>query len=386
MLPLLARVLDGEEAARALSRWLRQHPSLGAGARAAVAESVFGVALWRRRLAYHAQDTRPAALLFSLLRDLAERPTAEALALSGLDHAPPLRPAPEDLALAASLPDWIAALFVREFGEEAPALADACNQPGPVMLRANTHKVSRAQLLVRLAEEGLPAREGRFAPHAVALCAPRPNIYGSPAHQAGLYEVQDEGSQLLAALLGAVPGEVIVDYCAGAGGKTLALGAALQDRGTLYVHDIDESRLARLSVRADRAGLSCVRRLPPTKIEADAVLVDAPCSELGTLRRGPDTRFRIPEEAVARCAVRQAEIMRQAAQLVRPGGRLVYATCSLARAENEQVVDAFLDAHPRFTRRPLPGWLDASFQRGPYFAALPHRHHTDGFFAALLGA
>jgi 16S rRNA (cytosine967-C5)-methyltransferase len=212
----------------------------------------------------------------------------------------------------------------------------------------------------------------------------------------GAFEVQDEGSQLLGLLLNPKRGEMVADFCAGAGGKTLLLGALMRNTGRLYAFDVSEKRLARLKPRLARSGLSNVH---PVKIESerdarikrlagklDRVLVDAPCSGLGTLRRNPDLKWRQTPESVAELAQKQSAILAAAATLLRPGGRLVYATCSLLDEENDQIVDAFLAQRPDFALLPADhalehlGWKD----HAPRLRLFPHRHGTDGFYAALL--
>jgi 16S rRNA (cytosine967-C5)-methyltransferase len=208
--------------------------------------------------------------------------------------------------------------------------------------------------------------------------------------------VQDEGSQLLGFLLEPKRGEMVVDFCAGAGGKTLLLGALMRNTGRLYAFDVSDKRLANLKPRLARSGLSNVH---PARIEherdqkikrlagkADRVLVDAPCSGLGTLRRNPDLKWRQDETSVAELTVKQAAILDAAATLVRPGGRLVYATCSLLSAENDDIVAAFLEKHPDFSLLPASAVLGKQgiACEGDVLRLLPHKHNTDGFFAAAL--
>jgi 16S rRNA (cytosine967-C5)-methyltransferase len=208
--------------------------------------------------------------------------------------------------------------------------------------------------------------------------------------------VQDEGSQLLGFLLEPKRGEMVVDFCAGAGGKTLLLGALMRNTGRLYAFDVSDKRLANLKPRLARSGLSNVH---PARIEherdqkikrlagkADRVLVDAPCSGLGTLRRNPDLKWRQDEASVAELTVKQAAILDAAATLVRPGGRLVYATCSLLSAENDDIVAAFLEKHPDFSLLPAAAVLGKQgiACEGDVLRLLPHLHNTDGFFAAAL--
>jgi 16S rRNA (cytosine967-C5)-methyltransferase len=392
--PLLAgaleQVLSGRPAERVLDGFLRAHRDLSATERQATAEAVFGVALWRRRLAWHAGGPAPAALLFVLLRDLGAVPEHLARAWSGLGSAPipPSRPPPDEPALRFSFPDWLYDILVREVGaDDAPLLAASLNLPGPITFRANTLRSSRDALQARLADEGVTTTPGTLTSTALHVSSPeRPNVFGLPAWRSGAFEVQDEGSQLLGALVEGQPGEVLLDFCAGSGGKSLQLAAQLQNEGAVHAWDIDQPRLERLRARSLRAGATCIRLhrvKPPASLLAERVLVDAPCSELGALRRGPDLRFRLDPAALATFPPLQLELLTDAVRHLRPGGRLVYATCSLRSEENEQVALAFEGAHPHFTRA-LPPWVpEAVRTEQGFLRTFPHRHGTDGFFAAV---
>ncbi len=389
----IARVLSGEPAEKVIDRLLRSQRGLSGEQRTALVEAVFGVALWQRRLAWHAavepHPEHARALLFVLLRDLAGVAEAEAASLSGLSGAPPPpRDAPPSLALRWSLPDWIAASLSRDFGAEAEALCASLNLPGPICLRANTLRTTREALASTLRAEGVATRPTTFSPLGLLVEGPRPNILGLPSHRAGLFEVQDEGSQLLGLLVEARPGHTVLDFCAGRGGKTLLLAGELRGRGALLAHDVDQSRLDRLEQRAARAGVLALRVLraePDASLRCDRVLVDAPCSELGSLRRGPDARFRTREADALALPKLQLQILQTAARHVAANGLLIYATCTLRREENDEVVEAFLAAQPRFLLRTAGGpWLADGLRRGPYFESLPHRHGCDGFFAAVL--
>jgi 16S rRNA (cytosine967-C5)-methyltransferase len=365
-------VLSGAAAERVLDRFLRSRRDLDARGRQAAAEAIFGVGLWRRRLRFHAGDPAPPLLLLaSLLRDLAGRDDAERLcALPSGALPPPVAP-PTDLANRHSLPDWLGDVLVREVGDEAALLADALSLPGPVFLRVNRARTSRDDLAARLAAEGVETRPTRLAPDGLEVLSPRPNLLALPAYREGLLEVQDEGSQLVGEAVGALPGETVLDLCAGAGGKTLQLAAAVGPSGTVHACEPDGARLTRLRSRAERAGAVVTLHGPeaPGGLLADRVLVDAPCSELGTLRRGPDLRFRIDPASFAALPGLQLSILRRAARHVRPGGRLVYATCTLRREENEEVAGAFGEGTADFTRS------DSDLR------LWPHRHGTDGFFS-----
>jgi 16S rRNA (cytosine967-C5)-methyltransferase len=378
----LGDVLAGAAAERVLDRFLRARRDLAAVGRAAVAEAVFGVGLWRRRLAWHAgEDAPPLRLLAALLRDLALRDDAGGLCEPGAVGLPPPRPPPPDLATFYSLPDWLAGAIAREAGDEAPLLADALCLPGPVFLRVNRRRARRDEVADRLLAAGVATCPGRLAPDALEVAGPSPNLLGLDVVREGLVEVQDEGSQLLGEAAGAMPGDAVLDACAGAGGKTLQLAAAVGTSGLVHACDPDAGRLDRLRVRAERAGarVSVHGAAPPEGLVVDRVLVDAPCSELGARRRGPDVRFRVDPATFAALPPLQLGILSRAARHVRPGGRLVYATCTFRREENAEVALAFERDHPGFQRaHALPG---LSGPRG-FLETWPHRHGTDAFFAA----
>ena len=375
-------MLSGSAAERVLDRFLRSRRDLDATRRQAVAEAVFGVGLWRRRLRFHAGEHAPPLLLLaSLLRDLAGRDDAERLCGLPASALPPMVDPPADLPTRYSMPDWLAATLVREAGDEAPILADALCMPGPIFLRVNRARTLRDARVPRLLAEGIETRPTRLAPDGLEVLSPRPNLLALPSFREGLLEVQDEGSQLLGEAVAARPGEVVLDLCAGAGGKTLQLAAAVAPSGTVHACDPDGARLDRLRTRAARAGAAVTAHGPqaPSDLLADRVLVDAPCSELGALRRGPDLRFRLDPASFATLPPLQLGILERAASHVRPGGRLVYATCTLRREENEEVARSFEEERADFTRSDtLPG-----LSGGDGFLRLwPHRHGTDGFFAA----
>ncbi|NWG31976.1 MAG: RsmB/NOP family class I SAM-dependent RNA methyltransferase [Rhodocyclaceae bacterium] len=309
------------------------------------------------------------------------------------------RPEPAlTLGEETDLPDWL----VERLGALMPqselvALARALNQPAPLDLRVNVLKARRDDVLARLDQEGIAATACPYAPHGIRL-AGKPALAKHPLFLDGSIEVQDEGSQLLGHLVAPKRGEMAVDFCAGAGGKTLLLGALMRSTGRLYAFDVSAKRLAKLKPRLARSGLSNVH---PVAIahendvhvkrlagKCDRVLVDAPCSGLGTLRRNPDLKWRQTPQDIAELSAKQAAILAAAARLVKPGGRLVYATCSLLPEENEAIVDAFLAAQPQFARRFAGEILAAQGididLAGDDLHLLPHRHGTDGFYAAVL--
>lgn len=386
-----------------LSRYFREHRELGHRDRGLVAESIYGILRrlrWLRRLC--GEQATPRELLLAWLargegwsarqfEGLVSPAEAEWVAtIKAVD------PGEGTLAERADLPDWLAERLCAAHGETGVlALAAGLNRPAPLDLRVNIARMSRDEVIADLRSDGIPAQACPFSPHGIRL-------EGKPALQShrrfldGSFEVQDEGSQVLGFLVQPRRGELVVDFCAGAGGKTLHLGAMMRSTGRLYALDVSERRLVNLKPRAARAGLSNVHpaliaherdaRVKRLAGKADRVLVDVPCSGLGTLRRNPDLKWRQSPESIDEMRALQGRILEAAATLVRPGGRLVYATCSLLAEENDAVVDAFMAAHPEF--RPLDaGELlrkqGIAIDMGERLRLLPHVHDTDGFFAAV---
>jgi 16S rRNA (cytosine967-C5)-methyltransferase len=380
-------VLSGAVADAVLASFLRARPGLCGAERAVAAEAVFGVALWRRRLRAQlgVRDAAPRHLLATLLRDLGGRSDAEELAGLPVGSLPAPRPPPADLADRFSLPDWLAAELRRAVAGEAAALADALCAPGPVHLRANLLRTTRAALAARLADEGVATRPGALAPAALTVTSPRPNVLGLAAWREGLLEVQDEGSQLLGEAVGARPGDGVLDACAGAGGKTLLLAARVAPGGRVHAADPVGEKLVRLRARAARAGADALVTVHGAEVQpalrVDRALVDAPCSELGALRRGPDVRWRLDPGAFAALPALQLAILERALGHVRAGGTLVYATCTIRREENEEVALALEERHPDLARIPPPVH-PAALGGDAFLRTWPHRHGTDAFFAA----
>lgn len=297
------------------------------------------------------------------------------------------------------LPEWLMQRLHAEVGDECAALVEALKQPAPLDLRVNALKAKRPAVLQQLQARGLAVAPTPYAPLGLRL-ADKPSLQREPLYQEGVVEVQDEGSQLLALLLEPRRNEVVVDFCAGAGGKTLALGAAMRDTGRLYAMDTSAHRLDGLQPRLQRSGLHQVvtmalaheddERLLRLRGKVDRVLVDAPCSGLGTLRRSPDLKWRQTPATVAELAALQARILASAARLLKPGGRLVYATCSLLREENEDIAANFTRAHRDFLAIPAGEPLRRQSVSQPetlcqdgYLRLWPQHHQTDGFFAAV---
>lgn len=386
------------------SRFFRAHPKLGHNERGIIAEAVFAVLRRRMEFAHLSESgtggpVRRLALLglMQTMGRTAVRPFISDAEGAWLEHVSKIDPASLPLRIRTNLPDWIVAALAARFPpEELAQLTAALNYPAPLDLRVNPMKANREQVLAALREAGIEADATPYAPLGIRVRG-KPALTKLKVFEDGWIEVQDEGSQLLCGLVAPRRGEMIVDFCAGAGGKTLALGGAMRSSGRLYAFDVSERRLGKLKPRLARSGLSNVH---PVLIDSehdakikrlagkiDRVLVDAPCSGLGTLRRNPDLKWRQSEAALAELTLKQASILASAARLVKVGGRLVYATCSVLPAENELIIDAFLAEHPGFALVPAGDAFAEQrieLDMGDYLSLWPHRHGTDGFFAAVL--
>ncbi len=386
-----------------LSHYFRDHPKLGSRERGVLAEAIYG--LLRNKTVYgnFAESGVGPAMRRLALLGLADAVGVEALGgLSEEETAWLTRVMQFDragfpAALRANLPPWLYDKLTARYGEaEALELAAALNQPAPLDLRVNLIKSNREAVMTELATAPIQCEATPYAATGIRLVK-KPALQNLPLFKDGAIEVQDEGSQLLAQIVGAKRGEMIVDFCAGAGGKTLALGAIMKNTGRLYAFDIAEKRLAKLKPRLARSGLSNVHpvliahendaKVKRLAGKIDRVLVDAPCSGLGTLRRNPDVKWRQSPQGLAELNVKQISILAGAARLVKPGGRLVYATCSLLDEENEAIVAQFLAAHEGFALAPMSQVLTEQkipLDMQDYLKLYPHRHRTDGFFAAVL--
>ena len=278
-----------------------------------------------------------------------------------------------------SIPDWLDALCVKELGEKHwDKEMSALNQQAQVILRVNTLKTNRLSLQAHLAKEGIETSLLPKHPYALQLNE-RANVFITNAFKSGFFEVQDASSQLVADYLEVKPGMRVIDTCAGAGGKTLHLAALMENKGQLIATDIYESKLKKLKIRARRAGVHNVttkaidssKVIKKMKATADRVLIDAPCSGIGVLKRNPDSKWKLQPEFVENIIKTQAEILDSYSQLVKPGGKLVYATCSVLPSENEKQVQQFLTKHPEFT-----------FVKDKKVSAA--KSGFDGFYMALL--
>ncbi|WP_435201197.1 RsmB/NOP family class I SAM-dependent RNA methyltransferase [Qipengyuania sp. 902] len=366
----------GAPADRILAEWFRNNRFAGSKDRRAIRELVFGAI----RACGPVPETGRAAML-----RLAETDPAIAPLFDGSQYGPSALGADEEAVDGGIAPEWLKRKLAASqiAGDEAAALLDRA----PLDLRVNTLKADRATLQ-------LPVKsQPTDAPNGLRL-EPGTPVEQWEAFRDGRIEVQDTGSQIACLAVGAQPGETVIDLCAGAGGKTLALAATMDNLGTLIAADTDRNRLSRLAPRAERAGATNIetRLLDPTKErealsdligKADAVLVDAPCSGTGTWRRNPEARWRLDEAELARLAEVQADLLDLARELVRPGGRIVYVTCSLLDEEGADQFDAFLARHDDLEAQPPA--LPAGRPRGNGVRLTPYHDGTDGFFIACAG-
>jgi 16S rRNA (cytosine967-C5)-methyltransferase len=386
-----------------LSRYFREESQLGQHDRSFIAESVFGVLRRKRGLDHLVGARGPRHLLLAWLlrhgghsvRELEpflkgeDAQWAARMKSATLDDAP--------LGVQADLPDWIVDHLQAQMADtEILALGSALQRAAPLDLRVNTLLADREKAKAELGESGVATQFTPYSPLGLRAEG-KPALNRHRAFLEGHVEVQDEGSQLLGFLLAPRRGELVVDFCAGAGGKSLMLGAMMQSKGRVYAFDVSASRLTRLKPRLKRSGLSNLHphqinnendiKIKRLKGKIDRVLVDAPCSGLGTLRRNPDLKWRQSPEGLAELRGKQASILRAAATLVKPGGRLVYATCSLLAVENQEVVAGFLAEHPEYEALHCGQILEQQripLAAGEQLQLWPHVHATDGFFAAAL--
>ena len=387
-----------------LKRFFKEHAKLGVRDRAIIAETVYAVLRHRRAIEAIATDGVPrkmALLALTRYQGMSSRELTNVLKkaeITWLADSRSFVPKKTSLGIEAELPDWVIARLKNVISDkDILALGHSMMNPAPLDLRVNTAKAKRDAVMKLLQRDGIVCAATPWSPIGIRL-ETKVALAKHPAFLEGFIEVQDEGSQLLGMLMEPKRGEMVVDFCAGAGGKSLLLAAMMGSTGRVYAMDVSEKRLTNLSPRLKRSGLSNVM---PQKIDSendtkikrlagkiDRVLVDAPCTGLGTLRRNPDLKYRQSEQALAELNIKQAAILQSAARLVKPGGRLVYATCSFLTEENETIAEAFLAKHPQFKL------IDVNkiFERlkvpiknqGIYFRLSPQQHATDGFFAAVM--
>ncbi|MDF1793741.1 MAG: RsmB/NOP family class I SAM-dependent RNA methyltransferase [Thalassobaculaceae bacterium] len=408
---------------RVLDRYIRDRRYIGGGDRSSIASRVWGVYRRRARLDWWIKKagkgigrTGRGRVLADLVLHDHQDVAGIAEMFDGARHSPAILAKAESEALRrivggdlnspempdavrAECPNWLWPHMEARFGTDVDTAVSALGQEAPFDLRVNPLAgMTREAVIASLAEEEIPAVPTALSPFGLHLDRRRP-VDRMAVFKSGAVDVQDEGSQLAALLVGATPGMLAVDYCAGAGGKALALAAGMQNKGRLVLFDVSKGRLDRAAVRLRRAGVhnaerkvlaegdKSVKRLAG---KADRVLVDAPCSGTGTWRRNPDAKWRYDGEDLESLTKTQREILERAASLVKPGGRVIYVTCSVLRAENEDVVEGFLAESDRFSVLPMAGvWAEIIGDTpcpttGPYLTLSPHREGTDGFFVAVL--
>ena len=404
-----------------LAEWGRSRRFAGSGDRAAIGSLVFDVLRRRRSLAAKMHSDTPRALvLAAALKTFSMSPAAVAEAIGeGERHAPAPLSDDEAIRLAgdlpgdvsedirADIPEWLLPSFSRAFGERLVVEGQALSLRAPVDLRVNTLKADHDKVLKALAR--FDASPTPYASNGVRISPPQgaarpPNVEADAAHGKGWFEVQDEGSQIAAALTGAGPRQQVLDLCAGAGGKTLALAAAMQNTGQIYAYDTERQQLRPMFERLKRAGARNVQVMDGGDREAlmglgprfDVVLADAPCTGSGTWRRRPDTKWRLKPEVLEQRILDQKAVLADAAALVKPGGRIVYVTCSVLPEENIDQVQDFLGNHQDFKLLPFADAWRHAFDSEPPQSAVseqlggatlqltPAMHQTDGFFIAII--
>jgi 16S rRNA (cytosine967-C5)-methyltransferase len=400
----------------ALADWGKSHRFAGSGDRSAVGTIVYDTLRVKAAAAYVMSQETPRALVLGALQRGGSSAGEIAALCTGEGFAPP--PLSEDESgrlegaslegapswVIGNYPEWLQEQLSEAFGAEAAAEGEALARRAPVDLRVNTLKADRAKVLKALGHYGAEATPlssiGVRVP-APAGSAKQPHVETEAAHGKGWFEVQDEGSQIAALLAGAGPRMQVLDLCAGAGGKTLALAASMQNTGQVYAYDADKSQLRPIFERLQRAGARNVQVLTGgdqaalTALGArfDVVLVDAPCTGAGTWRRRPDSKWRLKPANLAERQEEQRAVLDLAAGLVKPGGRLVYVTCSVLPAENTEQVQGFLASHQDFALQPYRNIWASAFAAEPPVSAdgrddalllTPRRHGTDGFFIASL--
>ena len=394
-----------------LSEFFRNNRDLGTKERAFVAESVYGVL---RRLRFLSavtaneendpDDARKLVLAWMLrIQGMSIQKLEPMLSEQQIEWAHTIKAKSTEnmpLAVQADVRDWLWDKLVAQYGEkEALTIARSMHESATLDIRVNTIKGTRDEIMAKMIAENTAGEinitKTPYSP--IGLRMPlRLNISRHVLFTEGHIEVQDEGSQILAHLVAPKRGMMIADFCAGAGGKTLAIGALMRNTGRLYAFDVSEKRLFNLGKRLKRSGLSNLNaqvissendpKLKRLNGKFDRVLVDAPCTGLGTLRRNPDLKWRQTPEDLAELTEKQTKILARAARLTKVGGRLIYSTCSLLKDENENIAESFLAAHADFkllNAAEILSQQQINLDTGKYLKLLPHLHQTDGFFAAV---
>ncbi len=386
-----------------LRRHFQDNPMLGAQDRALVAETVFGILRHRFFLESLAKQTTPRTLVLAYLVKFQGMNLRELEALVSeseikwLSEIKAIKADAAPVSIQAEFPEWLVEKLHAFMNDGAIInLGVSLQKSAPLDLRVNTVLAKREQVLETFKQDGIEAQATPYSPCGIRLSG-KPAVNRHALFLSGQIEVQDEGSQLLGYLLAPKRGEMVVDFCAGAGGKSLLLGALMNSKGRLYAFDVSEKRLSNLKPRFKRSGLSNLHvqridnendlKIKRLNGKIDRVLVDAPCSGLGTLRRNPDLKWRQSPQSIEELKAKQAAILAAAAGLLKPGGRLVYATCSFLPEENQQIIEGFLATHPQFSVLNCADLLAQQkipLDTGEFLQLTPKLHQTDGFFAAAL--
>jgi 16S rRNA (cytosine967-C5)-methyltransferase len=383
---------------RHLRDWGRAHRFAGSKDRASIGERIYAIQRRRAWLTWRMGDGAPRLLVIGSLLDEGD---LEPL-FSGGGYGPPVLTDTEratifqppsgepPLCVQGEYPEFLEGELQRAFGDALPDEMAALQLRAPADLRVNTLKTTRDDVLTTLRGEGYDANETPFSPMGVRIASGEAKLGRSALFESGAFEFQDEAAQIAALLCGAAPGMRVLDLAAGAGGKSLALAAIMRNEGEIVAADIRFEALVELERRATRAGATNIRTTKDLQGDFDVVLVDAPCSGTGTWRRHPELRWRLTQERIAELMTTQDMLLAQAAAHVKPGGRLVYATCSILPSENEDRVAAFLESHPDFAVVPAADvWRESTgapppLNLGQFFRASPFSTQMDGFFTAIL--
>jgi 16S rRNA (cytosine967-C5)-methyltransferase len=380
---LAEAIFEDKYADKVIEKVLKANPKWGSKDRAFVAESFYDIIRWKRKLTFFmGEELRPnnvynLILTYLLSKDFELPPFDEFKGISYQKIQENLKKPIDNPAIKHSVPDWLYETLLKNYGKDTELILSALNEPAKVYLRVNTLKTTLDALVKSLALEGIQTDEVPGFPNALVL-QERKNVFRTQAFQDGFFEVQDLSSQLVAAALQVQAGMRVFDVCAGAGGKTLHLASMMNNKGQIIALDVHDWKLLELKRRARRAGAHNIetRAIEPKTIKrlkdsADALLIDAPCTGLGVLKRNPDTKWKLNPEFVERMRASQAEILQQYSKILRKGGRMVYATCSILPEENELQIAHFLKSNPEFSLEKQE-------------TLLPHLSGNDGFFIAAL--
>lgn len=398
--------VSSKPADRLMDQFFRERKYLGSKDRRFISETLYGMLRHKKRIEWAfsiIDDTRTNLLSCAAYLSMNHQYSIESIAeetgipieiVSAIEKK--INSSIEDLAIRTSFQDWMIEEWRAYFGEnELESLCAKLNTQAPMTIRVNTIKISREECQQKLYEEGIETDIAKYSPVALHLKR-RTNMFQLQSFKEGLFEVQDEGSQILSLLVDPKPKSKVIDACAGAGGKALAMASIMNNRGEIFALDVHSFRLDELSKRIRRSGVDSIRTKAIKENEviekfidsADYVLIDAPCTGTGTIRRNPGMKWSVNQQMVDELHAKQSSILDLNSRYVKIGGRLIYATCSLIRKENEEVVEKFLAEHPNFELVSPSSILEryglASLANNKYFQLLPHRYNTDGFFAAVM--